>query len=51
MIHLGINPCYVQAYENMLASFIRTFLVRGMAGWPDIAKPDFLKAVACPSSQ
>ena len=41
MIHLGINPCYVQAYENMLASFTRTFLVQGMAGVAEHSETGF----------
>ena len=32
MVHLGINPSYVQAYENLLGCFTRTFVFNGHAG-------------------
>ena len=41
MVHLGISPCCVQPYENMLASFTRTFLVRGMAGVAEHSETGF----------
>ncbi|CAE7544167.1 unnamed protein product, partial [Symbiodinium natans] len=41
MLYLGINPCYVEAYENMLSSFTRTFLLQGVAGVAECSETGF----------
>ena len=41
LLHLGVNPCYVHAYENMLSSFTRTFLFQGVAGVSEHSETGF----------
>ena len=41
MLHLGVNPSYVHACENMLSSFTRTFIVQGVAGVAERSETGF----------
>ena len=49
LLHLGVNPCYVHAYENMLSSFTRTFLFQGVAGVSEHSETGFPEGCTVPT--